>query len=482
MTPHPAALGSALTHPHITTDFSECAARADHRRAHDGRRLPRRAHADPPGRLPRASDDELLWCCQHAVPPAADDAIPIGRYGNSNVGRAKTVYRTGLAHRYGRRMQTISGIHYNFSLPGTHVGRRVLRADPQLPPPLLAAALPVRRLARGVRELRRRPRPRAAAAARRARCTCRTRRRCAWAASATRATRRPRSRVSYNSLRQLRGVARRRADAARIRRTRRSACATAERRIPPARHHAAADRERVLRHDPAEAPHPARRAAAARAARARRRVRRSAAAWTSIRSRRSASGADRSASSTSSCCTACCSDSPPDTPEEIRAIGRNQHTVAARGREPGLRLDRGGRSAAPAATGGRRSSPTASRSPRRSTGARRRRLPQRRRSGPPAARRCRVHAVRTRAAAMARNHDNRTCGSASPSRCSMPDTCAAWSSRRPRSPSSRRWRPSPLAEQQRDRGVRKGGLRDLPQQYLAHDTLIIGAPRFREER
>src|SRR5258707_8291125 len=48
----------------------------------------------------------------------ADHLIPIGRYGISNVGRAKTVYRLGLAHRYGRRMQAISGIHYNFSLPG----------------------------------------------------------------------------------------------------------------------------------------------------------------------------------------------------------------------------------------------------------------------------------------------------------------------------------------------------------------------------
>ncbi|MSQ49310.1 MAG: glutamate--cysteine ligase, partial [Betaproteobacteria bacterium] len=36
----------------------------------------------------------------------------------SNIGRAKTVYRTGLANRYGRRMQAISGIHYNWSLPG----------------------------------------------------------------------------------------------------------------------------------------------------------------------------------------------------------------------------------------------------------------------------------------------------------------------------------------------------------------------------
>jgi glutamate--cysteine ligase len=48
----------------------------------------------------------------------ADETIPFGRYGQSNVGRAKSVYRMGLANRYGRRMQTISGIHYNWSLPG----------------------------------------------------------------------------------------------------------------------------------------------------------------------------------------------------------------------------------------------------------------------------------------------------------------------------------------------------------------------------
>ncbi|RZL36544.1 MAG: glutamate--cysteine ligase, partial [Rubrivivax sp.] len=33
------------------------------------------------------------------------------------------------------------------------------------------------------------------------------------------------------------------------------------------------------------------------------------------------------------------SDSPPDTPEEIAANARNQHHVAARGREPGLMLE-----------------------------------------------------------------------------------------------------------------------------------------------
>jgi len=48
-----------------------------------------------------------------------DDEIPIADYGASNVARLKAIYRMGLSYRYGRRMQTISGIHYNFSLPGT---------------------------------------------------------------------------------------------------------------------------------------------------------------------------------------------------------------------------------------------------------------------------------------------------------------------------------------------------------------------------
>ena len=115
-TPHPAPLGSALTHPHITTDFSESQLE-----------LITGVHTTPDGCLNelveihqvvyRSIGDELLWCSSMPCRLPADDAIPIGRYGTSNVGRAKTVYRTGLSHRYGRRMQTISGIHYNFSLP-----------------------------------------------------------------------------------------------------------------------------------------------------------------------------------------------------------------------------------------------------------------------------------------------------------------------------------------------------------------------------
>ncbi|RYF64973.1 MAG: glutamate--cysteine ligase, partial [Comamonadaceae bacterium] len=37
------------------------------------------------------------------------------------------------------------------------------------------------------------------------------------------------------------------------------------------------------------------------------------------------------------------SDSPNDTPQEIAELAHNQHLTAARGREPGLQLQRGGR-------------------------------------------------------------------------------------------------------------------------------------------
>jgi glutamate--cysteine ligase len=117
LTPHPAALGATLTHPHVTTDFSEAQLE-----------LITAPHATPEACLTelvqihqvvfRAIGEELLWCASMPCRLPADDAIPIGRYGTSNIGRAKTVYRTGLSYRYGRRMQTISGIHYNWSLAG----------------------------------------------------------------------------------------------------------------------------------------------------------------------------------------------------------------------------------------------------------------------------------------------------------------------------------------------------------------------------
>jgi len=115
-TPHPAALGSALKHPRITTDFSESQPElitGVHTSAESCLQELTEIHQI----VYRAIGDELLWASSMPCRLPAESEIPIGRYGTSNIGRMKTVYRIGLSHRYGRRMQTISGIHYNFSLP-----------------------------------------------------------------------------------------------------------------------------------------------------------------------------------------------------------------------------------------------------------------------------------------------------------------------------------------------------------------------------
>ena len=120
LTPHPAALGSALTHPHITTDYSESQLElitGVHASVESCLTELTEVHQYTVRSL-RAAGDEMLWASSMPCGLPTDETIPLGRYGSSNVGRAKSVYRMGLGHRYGRRMQTISGIHYNWSLPG----------------------------------------------------------------------------------------------------------------------------------------------------------------------------------------------------------------------------------------------------------------------------------------------------------------------------------------------------------------------------
>lgn len=61
--------------------------------------------------------DEELWGASMPCVMEGDDTIPVAQYGSSNVAQMKTAYRIGLGNRYGRLMQTIAGIHYNFSVP-----------------------------------------------------------------------------------------------------------------------------------------------------------------------------------------------------------------------------------------------------------------------------------------------------------------------------------------------------------------------------
>jgi len=105
--PHPESLGSALTNPYITTDFSEALIEL----------------ITPPCRTIKESLDflddlqsfvysnlgnETLWATSMPCVVAGGESIPIAEYGRSNVGLMKTVYRRGLGYRYGRTMQVIA--------------------------------------------------------------------------------------------------------------------------------------------------------------------------------------------------------------------------------------------------------------------------------------------------------------------------------------------------------------------------------------
>ena len=118
-TDHPGSLGSALTNSAITTDFSEALLEM----------------VTPPCAtagaaldyltglhqfiLPRLPAGEHLWNTSMPCILSGENSIRIGQYGESHTGKMKHAYRRGLGLRYGRRMQAIAGIHFNFSLPIT---------------------------------------------------------------------------------------------------------------------------------------------------------------------------------------------------------------------------------------------------------------------------------------------------------------------------------------------------------------------------
>ena len=195
LTPHPAALGSALTHPHITTDFSESQLEfvtGVHASAADCVRELTEIHQFSYRALQELGD-EMLWVSSMPCGLPTDETIPLGRYGSSNVGRAKSVYRMGLGHRYGRRMQTISGIHYNWSLPGitTEAYFGLIRNFRRHSFCCSICSAPRRPCVRASSRAASTSCSRWPTAAP---CTCRTAPRCAWGAWATRATPSPRSR------------------------------------------------------------------------------------------------------------------------------------------------------------------------------------------------------------------------------------------------------------------------------------------------
>lgn len=114
---HPTSWGSALTHPYITTDYSEALPEFITPALSTNEEVAgflEDIHRFTCQAMPA---DELLWCASMPCAIQDDREVPIAEFGTSNIGRMKHVYRVGLDYRYGRRMQTIAGVHFNYSLP-----------------------------------------------------------------------------------------------------------------------------------------------------------------------------------------------------------------------------------------------------------------------------------------------------------------------------------------------------------------------------
>jgi len=115
---HPTKLGSALTHSSITTDYSEALLEfitPPFAEIDDALNYMKALHKFTYDQI----GDELLWATSMPCGISGDKSIPIAQYGSSNIGKMKHIYRQGLGHRYGRAMQVIAGIHYNYSVPET---------------------------------------------------------------------------------------------------------------------------------------------------------------------------------------------------------------------------------------------------------------------------------------------------------------------------------------------------------------------------
>jgi glutamate--cysteine ligase len=112
---HPTGLGSSLANPYITTDYSEALLELitpPLNSIKDVIQFLKYEHKFVYQNL----DQEYLWATSMPCILAGETSIPLAQYGQSNAGLMKTIYRNGLGLRYGREMQVIAGVHFNFSL------------------------------------------------------------------------------------------------------------------------------------------------------------------------------------------------------------------------------------------------------------------------------------------------------------------------------------------------------------------------------
>ncbi|MBF0264748.1 MAG: glutamate--cysteine ligase [Gammaproteobacteria bacterium] len=112
---HPTSLGSTFTHPYITTDYSEALLELITPPLSQANQIIDFLHQYHLF-VYQNLDNEFLWATSMPCILHGSTSIPIAKYGTSNLGKMKMVYREGLGLRYGREMQVIAGVHFNFSL------------------------------------------------------------------------------------------------------------------------------------------------------------------------------------------------------------------------------------------------------------------------------------------------------------------------------------------------------------------------------
>lgn len=116
LSPHAQGLGHKLTHPHITTDYAENLLEFVTPVFKNNQELLDFLNDLQTFTLRNMSPEELIWASSMPCLLPDEKQIPIANFGASNVGRLKSLYREGLGNRYGRSMQSIAGMHFNYSL------------------------------------------------------------------------------------------------------------------------------------------------------------------------------------------------------------------------------------------------------------------------------------------------------------------------------------------------------------------------------
>lgn len=116
-TRHPEALGNVYTHPNITIDYGEALLELvtdPHTSPQAAYRQLLQLHQFSAQNI----GNERMWAASMPCRlPDNPERIEIGYFGQSNGAKLKRLYRTGLSYRYGRAMQMIAGVHFNYSPP-----------------------------------------------------------------------------------------------------------------------------------------------------------------------------------------------------------------------------------------------------------------------------------------------------------------------------------------------------------------------------